>query len=165
MNVNTRKFGVVSAALALLAAVGWFFFVRVPLVTVEFLQGEWVQDPDFLQHAGADLDAQKAEIDLWENYELAFKGKQLTGWRNVYDDGAKNMSGWAEGRGAAFQSDFELASERKAMLIKFTDHAKAPVEATLVRDGAKITVSISNRKLRMMRGPAANLRARSMLPP
>jgi hypothetical protein len=164
MNVNARKLGLAAATLIVLAVAGWFLFVRVPLLTVEFLQGEWVQDPDFLQHAGEDLDAQKAEIDHWENYELVFKGKQLTGWRNIFEDGTKNMSGWAEGRGASFQSDFELASGKKAMQLRFTDHAKAPAEATLVRDGAKIVVSIGDRKLRIMKGAASNLRARSLLP-
>lgn len=163
MNVNARRLGLASAALVILAAVGWFFFVRVPLVTAEFLQGEWVQDPDFLQHAGEDLDAQKAEIDHWENYELVFKGKQVTGWRNVFEDGTKSMSGWAEGRGTSFQSDFELAKAKSAMLLRFTDHAKAPVEATLVREGAKIAMSIGDRKLRLMKGTAANLKARSLL--
>ena len=157
-----RKAGLLIAVIfAALAA--WFFLVRVKPVTVEFLQGEWVQDPDFLQHAGAELDAQKAEIDHWENYEFAFTGQRLTGWRMTYDDGSKNMNGWAEGKGVSFASDFTLAPADKAIALRFTDHAKAPAELRLIREGERIAVTLGERKLRLLKSNASNLRARKAI--
>lgn len=141
----------------------WFFFVRVPPVTAEFLQGEWVQDPNFLQHAGGNLDAQKSEIDHWENYEFLFKGQRLTGWRNVFD-GAKNMTGWAEGRGVSFESDYTLAPASKTTLLRFSDHAKAAAEAQIARDRQGVLMTLGDRRLRLVKSPAPNLRAREIIP-
>jgi hypothetical protein len=154
--------GLCTAALVAGGA-AWFFMVRIPPVTAEFLQGEWVQDPSFIQHAGENLDAQKAEIDHWENYEFVFKGARLTGWRNVFD-GAKAMNGWADGRGVSFESEYSLAPGDKATLLRFTDHAKAPAELRMNREGANVTVSIGDRRFRLTKGTAANLRARNLVP-
>lgn len=163
MSAKIRNIGLSSAALIAFAVAAWYFFVRIPPVTVEYLQGEWVQDPDFLQHAGEDLDAQKREVDLWENYEFSFKDTHLQGWRMVFDDGAKNMSGWAEGRGTVFESDYTLTPAGKVVIARFTDHKKSPVEAALAREGTKIAVSIGDRRFRLMKAPATNLRARNIL--
>ena len=135
----------------------WFFLVRIPPVTAEFLQGEWIQDPEFLQHAGQDLEALKREIDLWENYEFLFKGQHLSGWRLTFDDGAKNMSGWAEGRGIAFESEFTLAPAKKATLLRFTDHTKASAEAHLSREGEKVALALGDRRLRLMKSPTTRV--------
>lgn len=135
----------------------WFFLIRIPPVTVEFLQGEWIQDPEFLQHAGQDLDAQKREIDLWENYEFLFKGQHLSGWRLTFDGGAKNMSGWAEGQGITFESEYTLAPAKKGTLLRFTDHTKAPAEARLSREGEKIALALGDRSLRLMKSPTTRV--------
>lgn len=152
------------AGLAIAAIAAWFFLVRVKPVTVEFLQGEWIQDPEFLQHAGAELDAQKAEIDHWENYEFVFNGQHLTGWRMTFDDGAKGMTGWAEGKGVSFDSDFTLDPSDKAIALRFTDHKKAPAELRLSREGENIAVTYGDRKLRLAKRKASNLRARGIIP-
>lgn len=158
-----RKAGLLLAVIfAALAA--WFFLVRVKPVTVEFLQGEWVQDPNFLQHAGDKLDAQKAEIDHWENYEFAFTGTHLTVWRMTFDDGAKNMGGWAEGKGVSFESDYTLTPADKAIALRFTDHAKAATELHLAREAENIAVTLGDRKLRLVKSSASNLRARKIIP-
>ena len=141
------------------ASAVWFFAFRVPPITEEFLQGEWVQDPDFLQHAGQDLDAQKKEIDMWENYEFAFVGRHLSGWRIMFVESAKNMGGWMEGKGVEFESDYTLASANKAVSLRFTDHTQMPAELQLAREGDKIAVAAGERKMRLIKGIAANLRA------
>ena len=155
--------GGLCAAALVAGSVAWFFIVRIPPVTSEFLEGEWVQDPTFIQHAGDNLDAQKAEIDHWENYEFVFKGARLTGWRNVFD-GGKAMNGWADGRGVAFESDYTLAPSDKATLMRFTDHSKAAAEARVIREGANISVVIGDRRFRLVKGSAANLRTRNLVP-
>ena len=156
--------GAWTAGIIVAAIVAWFFLTRAKPITVEFLQGEWVQDPDFLQHAGEELDAQKAEVDHWENYEFVFNGPRLTGWRMTFDDGAKGMTGWAEGRGVSFESDFTLAPVEKATALRFTDHKKAPAELRLSREGENIAVTYGDRKLRLAKGKASNLRARKIIP-
>ena len=143
--------GGLCAAALVAGSVAWFFIVRIPPVTSEFLEGEWVQD------------AQKAEIDHWENYEFVFKGARLTGWRNVFD-GGKAMNGWADGRGVAFESDYTLAPSDKATLMRFTDHSKAAAEARVIREGANISVLIGDRRFRLVKGSAANLRTRNLVP-
>ncbi len=155
----------IGASVAIMAALGvWFFAFRIPPITEEFLQGEWVQDPDFLQHAGQDLDAQKNEIDRWENYEFAFAGKHLSGWRILFAESAKNMGGWTEGKGVEFESDYTLAAVNKAVSLRFTDHTQAPAELRLAREGDKIAVAAGERKLRLIKGIAANLRASKPIP-
>lgn len=157
MTLKARNLGLLSAVIAMAGVTVWFFLVRIPPVTAEFLQGEWIQDPEFLQHAGQDLEAQKREIDLWENYEFLFKGQHLSGWRLTFDDGAKNMSGWAEGRGIAFESEFTLAPAKKATLLRFTDHTKAPAEAHLSREGEKVALVLGDRRLRLMKSPTTRV--------
>ena len=157
MTPKARNLGLLSAAILVAGVAVWFFLIRIPPVTAEFLQGEWIQDPEFLQHAGQDLDAQKREIDLWENYEFLFKGQHLSGWRLTFDDGAKNMSGWAEGHGVAFESDFTLAPAKKATLLRFTDHTNAPAEAHLSREGEKVALVLGDRRLRLMKSPTTRV--------
>jgi hypothetical protein len=164
MKAKARLLGPAIAALLAAGIACWYFFIRIPPVTAEYLQGEWVQDPDFLQHAGENLDAQRAEVDQWENYEFAFQGSRLTAWRNVFDDGKKDMAGWAKGRGTSFSSEFTLAPAKNATVLRYTDHTPAPAEAMLARDKEKIAVSIGDRKFRLIKAPADNLRARNLLP-
>ena len=153
---------IAAVGVAVIAAVLSLF--RVKPITAEFLQGEWIQDPEFLQHAGAELDAQKAEIDHWENYEFVFNGQRLTGWRMTFDDGTKGMTGWAEGKGVSFESEFTLTPADKTTALRFTDHKKAPTELRLSRDGKNLAVTCGERKLRLAKSKAANLRARGLIP-
>lgn len=133
-----------------------------PLTAAE-LQGEWVQDPDFLQHAGADLEAQKREIDQWENYEFVFNGQRLTAWRMVHDEATRDAAGWSQGKGAHFESDYSMAPADKAVTLTFTDNAKAQQQAVIGWDGEHIAVSLGERKFRLKRAPADNLRARKLV--
>jgi hypothetical protein len=141
----------------------WFFFGRTRPVTAQDLQGEWVQDPEFLQNAGADLDAQKRELEHFENYQFAFQGARLTGWCLVFDDGQRDGTGWAQGKGVSFVSDFALAPGKGATLLKFTDHTKAAREAQLAWERDKLNVSLGERKLRLMKKTADQLRARNLI--
>ena len=83
---------------------------------------------------------------------------QLTmNWLLMNPITAKNMSGWAEGRGIAFESDFTLAPADKATLLRFTDHAKAPAEARLSREGEKLALTLGDRRLRLMKSPTTRV--------
>jgi hypothetical protein len=152
-------------ALALLVAGVWAFVaLRTRPVTAEQLAGEWVQDPDFVQNGGGDLDAQKREIDHWENYEFAFRGQRLSGFRLVFDESKRDDAGWAQpGQGAHFESDFTLGPGQKATLLKFTDQTKTAREGRLAWDGDKVRVTLGDREFRLRRGPAENLRLRKLI--
>lgn len=156
------------AALAVFAtaatALAIFLATRIRPVTAADLAGEWVQDPGFLQNT-TDLDAQKREIDHWENYEFAFQGSRLTAWRLVFDDAKRDDAGWAQpGQGAHFDSDYTLASGAKTTLLKFTDETRTPREAKLAReDAGKLTVTLDGRTFRLQKAPAENLRTRKLI--
>jgi hypothetical protein len=154
---------VASLGLAVLVASVWALVQRTRPVTAEQLAGEWVQDPDFLQNVG-DLDAQKREIDRWENYEFAFRGQRVSGWHLVFEDAKRDDAGWAlPGQGAHFESDFALGPAPKATLLKFTDQTKTAREARLAWDGDMVRVTMGAREFRLRRGTAENLRTRKLI--
>jgi hypothetical protein len=159
-----------SISFATIAAVAAWLFVACekapPLhrpLTVAELKGEWVQDPDFLQNAGEDLEAQKREIDGWENYEFAFADTRLTGWQLVHDEASRDASGWSQGKGMHFESDYTLAPAAKEVTLSFTDAEKAARQAKLAWDGDKLAVTIGDRKFRLKRAAAENLRTRKLV--
>jgi hypothetical protein len=150
-------------ALGLAVAFGIYFLTRTRPVTVAELQGEWVQDPDYLQNAGADLDAQKREVDEWENYQFAFHGTHLTGWRLVFDSASRDGLGWAQGKGVSFESDYTLAKVKGATKLTFIDYSKAARDAQLVWEQDKLFVHLGDRALRLIRRPADQLRVRNLI--
>lgn len=154
---------VAGVAAAIAGLVLFLWLGRTRPVTAQDLQGEWVQDPDFIQHAGSDLDAQKREVDEWENYQFAFSGAKLTGWRLIFDDGKRDGVGWAQGKGVSFESDFALSPAKDATLLKFTDHAKTAREASVAWEGDKLSVALGDRKFRLVKKQADQLRARNLV--
>jgi|GEM_PF-6228229 len=155
--------GFVTFGVALAFAI--YFVQRTRPVTVAELQGEWVQDPEYLQNAGADLDAQKREVEEWENYQFAFHGNHLTAWRLVFDGAPRDSAGWAQGRGISFESDYTLQRVKGAVRMDFTDQAKAPAAARLVWENNKdkLVVRINDRAFRLIKGQADQLRARKLI--
>jgi hypothetical protein len=154
----------VTLATAAIAFGAYFVVVksRVRKLTARELQGEWVQDRDFIQHAD-DLDAQRREVETWEDYEFAFAGTKLTGWRLVYSGTERDPNGWAKGTGVPFESEFTLANERDATVLRFTDHAKADCAAQVMWEGDKLAVTLGDRKFRLVKQPAEKLRIRKLV--
>ncbi len=163
MSKSSMRVVISGVAAAVLGLVLFLWLGRTRPVTAQDLQGEWVQDPDFIQHAGADLDAQKREVDEWENYQFAFSGAKLTGWRLIFDDSKRDGLGWAQGRGVSFESDFALSPVKGGSMLKFSDHAKTAREAGLAWEGEKLTVALGERKFRLVRKEADQLRARNLV--
>lgn len=160
---SIRPIVVCAALILVLGAAVLFWFSHAKPVRAEDLEGEWVQDPDFLQFAGSDLDSQKREIDRWENYEFAFRGQNMTAWHLLYDESRKDFAGWAQGEGTYFHSEFTLGLTKGGTLLKFTDQQKLAREARLTWEGPKLAVAMGDRKFRLMKQPAPNLRTRGLI--
>jgi hypothetical protein len=152
-----------AAVLAVLAGLAAWWLTRTRPVTTQDLQGEWVQDPEFLQNPGEDLVSQRKEVEQYENYQFAFSGSKLTGYRMIHDEGKTDSLGWSVGKGVSFESDYALAPARNATLLKFQDHTKAAREAQLAWEKDKLTVALGERKFRLMKGKAEQLRARKLI--
>lgn len=159
---RSRLIATVVVLLALTGAATWWF-TRTRPVTAEDLQGEWVQDPDFVQHVGSDLEAQRKELEHYEDYQFAFRGAKLTGYRLIHDGTKTDSVGWSIGQSVTFESDFTLAPAKAATLLKFQDHTKSPREAQLAWEKDKLTVSLGDRKFRLVKSPADQLRSRKLI--